>query len=270
VFELHENPVSPWSWASAEYGTPLEYMVTPQNGGCDYDGDTFSVAAPNPTAYLSGVVDKYSSSVGAVTGLTDAEEAQNRAVRSVFVASSQEANDARARFARGMTTTYTETLKRPLYRAALVTSQLQADSFSGPFKAAAEALANNLLLGNGTAGPSGQRAVFDFILEWGDFVMDSATLGASLYRTMYADPNATDTVTRRAMDNRGYGKVVDLVAKQDMSWAVPSVEVENGVTYGFDTSRIFRLGEFDATDEAKSGPDICSIGNSIRPQVRAW
>ena len=68
----------------------------------------------------------------------------------VPVSDAREVRDANLRFARGLTTTYRETAKRAFYRAALVTTQLQEDSFAQDFKLAAKALANTLL---GTAAP---------------------------------------------------------------------------------------------------------------------
>lgn len=69
---------------------------------------------------------------------------------------------AHSRFKNGLTSTFTETVKRTYYRAAMVPREMRNDSFTETFKAAALQLARR---------PS-NLAAYEFIFEWGNFVLD--------------------------------------------------------------------------------------------------
>jgi hypothetical protein len=79
---------------------------------------------------------------------------------------SQEFQSASSRFSKGLTTSYTQTVKRTYYKAALLVSELQQNSFSLAFRAAAVNVAQN---------PTPTVAK-EFIFEFGNFVLDTATL----------------------------------------------------------------------------------------------
>lgn len=83
--------------------------------------------------------------------------------------------DARFRFGRGLNVTYTESVKRIFYTASLVPSQLEADSFSELFKAAAIGLATAVAAAGGAAGNSTDAPVTAFIFEWGNFLIDQVS-----------------------------------------------------------------------------------------------
>lgn len=66
-------------------------------------------------------------------------------------------------FAKGLTTTYTTTVKRTYYKAALLPSELNQNSFSEAFRAAALNVARNP---NATIAKA-------FIFEFGNFILDT-------------------------------------------------------------------------------------------------
>lgn len=88
---------------------------------------------------------------------------------SFLSSNSREAKDASLRFARGLTSTYTDYLQRGYYRASLVYSQLGIFSFTPAFRLAATALAKiNARTSPGLLIEQATRFIFD----WGDQVID--------------------------------------------------------------------------------------------------
>jgi hypothetical protein len=146
-----------------EFSTPLEYLITPEITQCLYDEEASMQPRAGTRAYVLGVAHKYAAE-GALVDFSTTDTLPPATVLngSVYVTSvvgaSMEAEDAAPRFSRGLTTTYTEVLKRPYYKAAINPSRMQADSFNDLFKAAALALASS-------ADPRADAGAF--IFEWG-------------------------------------------------------------------------------------------------------
>ena len=234
--------------------TPLEYSVTPEDGLCRYDEASVRTAVKGAGAYVASVAQKYALGRDLVhfeaTTRPAAVLVNGSAYRSSLVAASRETQDGSARFGRGLTTTYTESVKRAYYRASLIPSQLQADSFTELFKGAAVALAES---GDASAAVA-------FILEWGNFVVDKAVMGAALHRTLYTQADATDMTVQRAKAMELMGDMSGLLGSQDPSAATSDVISENGKRYRFEVSKTYSIGDM------VGGP--CDIGGGMNPQVR--
>jgi hypothetical protein len=248
------------------FSTPLEYMITPEHGDCSYDERSATTSRGSALAFIEGVLDLYTSSHDPIIFTSETLPAEETTgVRpgnvsgtvAALVGNSEEAKEALSRFHRGLTTTYTEAIKRAYYKAALVTSQLQDDSFTEDFKTAARALA---------AKPT-REAARAFIMAYGDFVLDSAVLGASISRTLYTQGDATPTATRKVKDARGFGYATDLLGSQDLLSSLADIQTEGDKSFRFEMSRVHRIGEF-AIGSSLDSDDSCGIGKAILPQVR--
>lgn len=97
--------------------------------------------------------------------------------------------------------------------------------------------------------------------QYGNFVYDSAVMGAELYRTLYTQDDATDMAIQRAKVLAMVGDLSGLLADQGPSIAKTEAITENGRTIRFETSRTFRVGELTSTTG-------CDIGETTMPQVR--
>ena len=163
------------------------------------------------------------------------------------------------RFSRGLTQAYTEIVRRTYYKAAFVPSQVQADSFTEPFKSAALSLAQDTA--NFGINP---QAVRGFIFDWGNFVLDTATLGATLTRTMHTEPTASKYIVQKAKNGQQFGDMLSLLRGQGVTSPTFEVLNENSVAVRFETSKTFRSGEL-----VGFAPDLdtCAIGGSVLPQV---
>jgi hypothetical protein len=172
---------------------------------------------------------------------------------SSLVAGSREAQDARVRFGRGLTTAVVETVKRTYYRASFIPSQVQADSFTELFKSAALRLADS-------ANASAEAA--SFVWEWGNAIYDRAVMGAELYRALYTERGTADMTLQRAKARELMGDMAALIASQDPSTSTSEVITENDRTVRFEVSKTFNIGGLEG--------GACHIGDSLNPQVRGW
>jgi hypothetical protein len=127
-------------------------MITPESSECLYDDEATRSALTSPRDYVVDISRDYAIQPPGIVfnNLTLPPIAalvndSYRVLMSVLNANAKEVKDASLRFGRGLTTVYRESIKRAYYRAALVTTQLQEDSFSQDFKLAARALADRLL-----------------------------------------------------------------------------------------------------------------------------
>ena len=235
--------------------TPLEYGVTAEDGQCLYDDVSVRTAVKGSGAYVSSVAQKYALDGELIHFAPTVRPAASALNGSLFLASmvaaSRETHDGSVRFGRGLTTTYTERVRRVHYRASLIPSQLQADSFTELFKGAAVALAES---GDASAAVA-------FILEWGNFVVDKAVMGAALHRTLYTQADATDMTVQRAKAMELMGDMSGLLGSQDPSAATSDVISENGKRYRFEVSKTFNVGNLVG--------GACDIGDTVNPQVRA-
>ena len=238
--------------------TPLEYRLTPEPGECTYDEASVATAVSGAAAYLSRVAGKYALP-GGLSPITFRPETKpaaellgkNGSLATSLISAANEVQDAAPRFGRGLTTTYAESVKNTFYRAALIVSELEADSFTELFKSAVLSVANS---------PNASAAALPFIFEWGNFVLDKAVMGSVLYRTLYTQGDATDMAVQRAKARDLVGDMGGLVGSQDPSLAQSHVISENGKNFRFELSKSFNVGELQGV--------ACRIGSGINPQVR--
>jgi hypothetical protein len=236
------------------YATPLEYMVTPPDGDCLYDDKVAALATNTTLAYITAVAAKYTADA-ALIHFTDktvpSDPSLAKSALPSLVAASKEAKDADPRFGRGLTSTYTEAVKRSFYKASIITSEIEADSFSEYFKAGVFAVVK---------AESPVTQAWHFVNDFGNFVMDRALMGAELYRTLYTQSSATDTAIQRMKAAELFGDMNALVGAQDLSSPSSEVLVENDKSIRFEMSKIFRVGETALGDK-------CDVGGNIYPQV---
>lgn len=237
---------------------PMEYAISVHDGDCNYDEASVATVYNTTQDYLVGVAGKYANDGtlihfgGETLPPPDVLNSSSMILQAMVCAGS-EAQDARPRFSRGLVTTITENVKSVYYKAAFRPSQVQADSFTELFKSAALAL---------TASPNANASAGAFISEWGNFIFDRAVLGASVFRTLYTQPDASDVTIQRAKARGMIGDFNGLLRSQDPSTAVSDVISENGKRYRFETSRGFNVGELNLN----GGCDIGPVGG-VNPEV---
>lgn len=179
---------------TASFSTPLEYSISPQDGNCDFDEQSERVPAVGPLAFLQRVVSKHTvgqSLIRFTPGTRPSGVGQEYLLS--FLGNNELMTDAIDRFSRGLLATYTESVSRTYYKAALVPAQLEADSFTQDFKAAVLSLANNVtqslkqslnltladLAALNVTSPAFNNsrlinAALSFTFDWGNFLVDSA------------------------------------------------------------------------------------------------
>ena len=77
-----------------------------------------------------------------------------------------------------------------------------------------------------------------------DTVLDTATMGASLSRSMFIQTQATDAAVRNAVENEKFDDMRNQILKQENSKASNSFTNETTTYYAYETTTIRRLGEF--------------------------
>lgn len=149
---------------------PREYSIIPEDGACRYNEPTLRDEAEGPQAYMLGVAGKYAAAnvlLDLNPGTLPSGPLDGSALLSSLVVGSREAQDARVRFDRGLTTSVVETVKRTYYRAALNLRNFEPESFTEPFKAAAISLADS---------SNTSAEAIRFIFEYGNAVLDRAVM----------------------------------------------------------------------------------------------
>lgn len=168
------------------YSTPMEYAVSSEDGSCRFDDARERDATLDVLQYLRSTQTKYApgDTLIAFTDQTmpaDGTLPPNAEYKTSFFGNSLEMTDALDRFGRGLTTTYTELVKRTYYKASLIPQLIQVDSFTEPFKSAVLTLANTIAA-NTTTPAELRKEIMRFTFDWGNFVTDSCSQVSFLIR----------------------------------------------------------------------------------------
>ena len=197
----------------------------------------------------------------------------------------------------GFSKTVSTLMKRPYYGAGLDLNNLLPDSFTLDFAVAA------FLLANATYDFSSSM---NFINTWGawilpvnmglrwqvlslfrllfpeqlcvclrctrvtgNYVLDSAMMGASLSYNLYFTESTSTSDIESISENERLKDVTFLVKRIDNQAGKTSTTSTNGQTVTYASTSTYRVGEFSTQDKQTNALlfDDCRIGQSIIPQV---
>lgn len=174
--------------SAVNFATPAEYLITPEVGDCTYDEKSATTKTDTAASFQKNTYERHaggvapirfsqSATVGAEAGIPGIGTASGSTTAgyettfSSLVGNSEETNSAQSSFAKGLTSSYTESLKRAYYRAALVLTELRDDSFTENFRIAVNSLTDTLL--TSANDTEKQAATRTFIFEWGNMIIDT-------------------------------------------------------------------------------------------------
>ncbi len=270
VFLVAPNPALDVG-AVGRFAAPLEYRVTPMLADCSYSSMERGAVTTSRADFMdktwrsksTGLADiNYSASVSAEVMPGVGAEAGIQTTLNAAVGNSKEAQNGRNYEAGGLTSSVTSRLKRTYYKAGLRLDRFTADSFQADFKADAARLGNKVY--------NFERTI-DFITKYGAYVFDSATMGATLYRSFFfkSDTSLDDIV--KATQSEEFKEVNVFASSKSRKGGSAEASTGGTSTVAFSYTDVERVGEFNTGSESQDSTtdtSSCAIGNSIVPQVR--
>ena len=109
-----------------------------------------------------------------------------------------------------------------------------------------------------------------FIDKWGGFILDTATMGASLTSTMYIESGASKDAVDQALKQENFTDKQQAILTQDSSTARSGIRKIGQSEYTSKTTSINRIGEFSkafqkkrpsTTQDQNGYEDGCAIGS---------
>jgi hypothetical protein len=261
IFLVQASQPSGESAVVSRFSAPLEYLVTPMLADCTYSSEASGEVAKTRDEYMRSSWKSKSTGLADIAVSAEAGGVGASTTLSAAVGNSKESSLGRRFEAQGLTQSVTTRLKRSYYKAGLRLDRFNKESFTPAFRSDANELGHKAY---------NFKATIDFITKYGAYVYDSATMGASLYRSFFFSEDTSDSAISETRKSQKFTSVNVLVSSQTQRGSSQSVEAADGSTVGFSYTDVERVGEFntggpaaDVTSEANS----CAIGASIVPQV---